>query len=117
MVVETFTPTDPAAFGAGGTFEAVDVCYNVGSSSILAYDFETGGVVDGLGGSANVSPGDPKYFVAPANQLSPGPDGFRAIGSPPSGYPPEFLRYHLALGNESPVDPIPIYTEYWREPF
>ncbi len=110
VFVETMRPVDPTAVS--------NVCYNVGTGSILAFDFDTGGLINFTlqGGTTQVGSG--KYYVAPENPVAvANAAGYKALGAPPDGFPPDFLRYHVITGQEPPAPQIPMETLYWREPF
>ncbi|MBK7972262.1 MAG: hypothetical protein IPK07_02885 [Deltaproteobacteria bacterium] len=108
VIVETMRPVSPIT----------NVCYNVGTGSILAFDYSTGGIVNFTLKGGVTSNGGGKYFTAPENPVAvANTAGYKALGAPPDGFPPDFLRYHVVTGVEAPAPQIPMETIYWREPF
>ncbi|MFN7952245.1 MAG: hypothetical protein U0610_11005 [bacterium] len=110
VFVETMRPVDPSSVS--------NVCYNVGAGSILVFDYDTGRLINFKlkGGMTQVGSG--KYYIAPENPVAvANTPGYKALGAPPDGFPPDFLRYHAITGVEPPAPQIPMETLYWREPF
>lgn len=108
VIVETLRPVSPIS----------NVCYNVGTGSILAFDYSTAGIINFTLKGGVTSNGGGKYFTAPENPVAvANTAGYKALGAPPDGFPPDFLRYHVVTGAEAPAPQIPIETIYWREPF
>jgi len=109
VIVETFHPVDPASL--------TNICYNVGTGSILTYQYNTGGLINFTLAGGATSSGGGKYYTAPTNPVAVGNGPYKPIGAPPDGFPPDFLRYHAITGGSQPVPPATMSSVYWREPF